>query len=34
MRLLIAEDDEKLLKSLLHVFKTNKFIADGVSIGQ
>lgn len=34
MRLLIAEDDEKLLKSLLHVFKTNKFIADGVSNGQ
>ena len=34
MRLLIAEDDEKLLKSLLHVFKTNKFIADGVCNGQ
>lgn len=33
MRLLIAEDDEKLLKSLLHIFKQNHFIADGVSTG-
>ena len=33
MRVLIAEDDQKLLKSLLHIFKMNKFSADGVSNG-
>lgn len=33
MRLLIAEDDPKLLKSLLHIFTSNKFTADGVSDG-
>lgn len=33
MRLLIAEDDPKLLKSLLHIFTKNKFAADGVSNG-
>ena len=34
MKLLIAEDDEKLLKSLLHIFEKNKYIADGVSNGR
>ena len=33
MRLLIAEDDPKLLKSLLHIFLRSKFSADGVSDG-
>ncbi len=33
MRLLIAEDDPKLLKSLLHIFEHNKFIVDGVAAG-
>ncbi len=33
MKLLIAEDDARLLKSLLHVFTINKFSADGVSTG-
>ena len=33
MRLLIAEDDPKLLKSLLHIFQQSKFSADGVSDG-
>jgi DNA-binding response OmpR family regulator len=30
MRLLIAEDDPKLLKSLVHIFQTNHYVADGV----
>ncbi len=34
MRILIAEDDAKLLKSLVHVFENNKFIVDGVSDGE
>ncbi len=34
MRLLIAEDDPKLLKSLVHIFEANKFAADGVSNGE
>lgn len=34
MRLLIAEDDPKLLKSLLHIFAANKFSADGVTDGR
>ena len=34
MRILIAEDDAKLLKSLVHVFERNRFIADGVSNGR
>lgn len=34
MRLLIAEDDPKLLKSLLHIFAANKFGADGVTDGR
>ena len=33
MKLLIAEDDARLLKSLLHVFTINKFSVDGVSTG-
>ena len=33
MKLLIAEDDARLLKSLLHIFTVNKFSADGVSTG-
>lgn len=33
MRLLIAEDDPKLLKSLVHIFETNHYIVDGVNDG-
>lgn len=33
MKLLIAEDDARLLKSLLHIFTINKFSADGVTTG-
>lgn len=33
MKLLIAEDDTRLLKSLLHIFEQNRFQADGVSNG-
>lgn len=33
MRLLIAEDDPKLLKSLKHIFEQNKYIVDAVSNG-
>ncbi len=33
MRLLIVEDDPKLLKSLMHIFETNKFSVDGVNNG-
>lgn len=32
MRLLIAEDDA-LLKSLMHIFKTNNYAVDGVDNG-
>ena len=34
MKILIAEDDTRLLKSLLHIFALNKFSADGVSDGK
>lgn len=34
MRLLLAEDDPKLLKSLKHIFETNKFVVDVVSNGE
>ncbi len=34
MKILIAEDDTRLLKSLLHIFTLNKFGADGVSNGK
>ena len=30
MRILIAEDDPKLLKSLVHIFELNHYSADGV----
>ncbi len=33
MRLLVAEDDPRLLKSLVHIFKTNNYSVDGVSNG-
>lgn len=33
MKLLVAEDDPRLLKSLLHIFTLHKFSADGVSTG-
>lgn len=33
MRILIAEDDPKLLKSLIYIFKDNNFSVDGVSDG-
>lgn len=33
MRILIAEDDPKLLKSLVHLFELNHYTADGVSDG-
>lgn len=33
MRLLIAEDDPKLLKSLTHIFELNNYVVDGVSNG-
>ncbi len=34
MRLLIAEDDTKLLKSLIYIFEKNKYIVEGVSNGE
>lgn len=34
MRLLVAEDDPKLLKSLVHIFESNKFCVDGVPNGE
>ena len=34
MRLLLAEDDPRLLKSLIHIFKSNKFAVDGVDNGE
>ena len=34
MRLLLAEDDTKLLKSLKHIFETNKFSVDVVNNGE
>lgn len=33
MRLLLAEDDPKLLKSLIRIFESNKFAVDGVDNG-
>ena len=33
MRLLVAEDDPKLLKSLVHIFEHSKFSVDGVTNG-
>ena len=34
MRILVAEDDPRLLKSLVHILKINKYSADGVSNGK
>ncbi len=34
MRLLVAEDDEKLLKTLTHLFKMNHYLVDGVDNGR
>ncbi len=33
MRLLIAEDDTRLLKSLKHIFESNQYMVDVVSNG-
>ena len=33
MRILIAEDDPKLLKSLVHIFELNHYAADGIDNG-
>ena len=33
MRILVAEDDPRLLKTLLHILETNSFSADGVTNG-
>ena len=33
MRILVAEDDPKLLKSLVYIFKDNNFSVDGVDNG-
>ncbi len=33
MRILVAEDDVRLLKSLVHILELNKFAADGVDNG-
>jgi len=33
MRILVAEDDPRLLKSLLHILESNKFSVNGVSNG-
>ena len=30
MRILLAEDDPRLLKSLIHIFEANKYSVDGV----
>ncbi len=34
MRVLVAEDDVRLLKSLVHIFELNKFCVDGVDNGK
>lgn len=34
MRLLIAEDDKKLLKTLVHLFEMNHYLVDGVDNGK
>lgn len=34
MRLLVAEDDQKLLKTLTHLFQMNHYIVDGVDNGR
>lgn len=34
MRLLIAEDDPRLLKTLTHIFESSRFVVDGVTNGK
>lgn len=34
MRLLIAEDDPRLLKTLVHIFESQKYVVDGVNNGK
>lgn len=34
MRLLIAEDDRRLLKTLMHLFEMNRYLVDGVDNGR
>lgn len=34
MRLLIAEDDRRLLKALIHLFEMNRYLVDGVDNGR
>lgn len=34
MKLLIAEDNPKLLKSLIHIFEEAHYLADGVDNGK
>lgn len=34
MKLLVAEDDPKLLKSLVHILESNRFSVDGVTNGE
>ncbi len=34
MRLLVAEDDQKLLKTLTHLFEINRYLVDGVDNGR
>jgi DNA-binding response OmpR family regulator len=34
MRLLVAEDDKKLLKTLVHLFEMNHYLVDGVDTGK
>ncbi len=34
MKLLVAEDDPRLLKSLVHILENNKFSVDGVTSGE
>ena len=34
MRILVAEDDPKLLKTLVHIFELNNYVVDGVNNGE
>ena len=34
MKILVAEDDPRLLKTLVHLFESNKFLVDGVDNGE
>ena len=33
MRLLVAEDDPRLLRTLIHIFESNRYSVDGVENG-